>query len=158
CLGHVRTNVAVADVTMEVRPGDEPGRLVPRTAQQQATPGRPESLRQFLKGPKPGGIKGGHVAKTQNHDRRKSVDVVEGRVELVCRTEQKRSMYPENSYIRRDGLILQRVQVTLLYILLRHRADGRRIGDTLDEQQGGAYHAHTHGLSKVGKHGQSERH
>src|SRR5262245_17485906 len=131
---------------MEVGAGDEASRLEAGTAEKQAAPGRVKRLCEFLEGSKARGIERGHVSQSQDHNRRERVDLIEDRTQFVGRSEQERAMYPENSDIRGNRLILENVDLAFADVVVGDGAHGRRVSDTLDEQQGGAHHPNTNGL------------
>src|SRR3982750_556283 len=93
---HVRTDVGVADVAMEVGARDEPCGLMARPAQDQTSAGLLHRGGEFFKRAQTGGVQPCHVAEPQDDDLRKTVHVIVDDPELIGGAEQKWSMNAED--------------------------------------------------------------
>src|SRR5687767_11201395 len=85
--GHVIADVRVADVAMKIGAGDKPCRLMTCAAQEKRATGSMKCLRELLECAHASRIERGHVAKPQDDDRRKRVNVIQNRTQLVGGSE-----------------------------------------------------------------------
>ena len=84
---HVIADVRVTDVAMEIGARDKPRGLMTCAAQEKRATSCTKCLREFLERAQASRIERGHVAKPQDDDRRKSVNVIENWTQLVGGSE-----------------------------------------------------------------------
>src|SRR5918993_3551882 len=108
----VETDIAGAEVTIEVRRCDDCRRLLARTAEQQRPPRRTDALSDLLQRFQSGGVDRGHVAEPNDHDRRQLLEASRNDGDFVGGPEEERPVDPEDGDVGWNRLILQTVWST----------------------------------------------
>src|SRR5260370_6231078 len=152
----MRKDIFPSDVMEKAGARDAPRGLVAGAAEQKGFACLVQAGGELLEGVNAGCVESGHVAKPQDDDLCKLIEVAGDVGELFGGAEEEGAVNAKDGDVGGDVLVLQDVRLAVGEVLGGDGRDGRGLGDAVDVEECGEGHADSDGYGEVGQHGEGE--